>query len=435
MSSAILIAMRLLAGAAEAGTPAPAPHAPDAGALAAPSTTEPDVVQREPVPSPAVTSPAGASATPTAPSGTPAPAPPTVAAAWGQGVGFSSGDFSFTLRGRVQARAEAIVPGEGSEVNRVNQLLVRRARLVLQARYTEAWSMYVQLSFATLDMEPDAPNVLRDAYLTWSGLRDLNVRVGQMKVPFGRQRVISSSAQQMVDRSLVVTELNLDRDVGAFLRSDDLFGLGGHLAYAIGVMGGDGRNRLGGNVGLLYVARVQVSPFGGFDDLIAGDLERLTRPRLAIGVAAARNVATVRQRSTLGPTFRGRTVTYDHLAADVLFKWRGFALEAEALLRATDTPAPADPTSAEWARPGWGYYLQAGYAFPRAFEVSARWGQLRPLTGGDPTFLHQRELGAGLGWYPKAHDLKLQSDLFWLPVGERLDVGSWLWRVQLQLFF
>jgi len=381
--------------------------------------------------------PHDAAAPPTATSAEPRPKNPsaTVEAEWGEGVTMKAGDFSLQLRGRVQARAEAIVPTPESTTNRINQLLIRRARLSLVARYTEDWTMLVQLAFATLDMEPDAPNVLRDAHLTWSRLRDLNLRVGQTKVPFGRQRVISSGAQQMVDRSIVVAELNLDRDVGILLRSDDLFGLGGRLAYTLGVMGGDGRNRLGTNVGLLYVARVQVNPFGRFDDLVAGDLERLERPRLSIGLAAARNVATVRPRSTIGTTYRNGSLTYDHLAADLLFKWRGFSLEAETLLRHAEQPNLVGATTTEWARAGWGYYLQAGYSPLDAFEVSARWGQLTPFAGTDPSFKEQRELGVGFGWYPKQHNLKLQGDLFWLPVGPRFDVGAWQVRAQLQLAF
>jgi hypothetical protein len=384
---------------------------------------------------------AGPLPTSTSDAGTPpvaasAPKPPAaVSAKWGEGVAVKAGDFSLQLRGRVQARAEAIVPTPESTVTRVNQVLIRRARVSFVARYTDAWTMNVQLAFSTLDMEPDAPNVLRDANLTWSGLRDLNVRVGQMKVPFGRQRVISSGNQQMVDRSIIISELSLDRDVGLLLRSDDLFGLGGRLSYALGVMGGDGRNRLGTNVGLLYVARVQVNPFSKFDDLVAGDLDRLEHPRLSIGLAGARNVATVRQRSTIGTTFRSGAVTYDHLAADLLFKWRGFSLEAEALLRYAEQANLVGATTTEWARAGWGYYVQAGFSPVQAFEVSARWSQLRPFVGTDPSFRHQRELGVGVGWYPKKHDLKLQSDFFWLPVGERFDVGSFQLRAQLQLAF
>lgn len=394
------------------------PGPPDAGS---------DAVSEAPFPD------AGSALGPDA--GRPASKLATVEARWGEGATLRAGDFSLNLRGRVQARAEALVPTDGAPGTRLNQLLIRRARLSFTAKYTDDWVLLVQLAFSALDMEPDAPNVLRDAHLTWQGLRDLTVRFGQTKVPFGKQRVVSSGNLQLVDRSIVVGELNLDRDVGVQLRSDDLFGWGGRLAYALGVFGGDGRNRFGTNVGLLYVARVQVSPFGRFDDLVEGDLERGERPRLSLGLAAARNVATVRQRSTIGATFRNGSTTYNHLAADLVFKWRGLSLTAESLFRQAEQESLPGASSTEWARSGWGYFVQAGFVPVPTFEVSARWGQLRPLTGTDPSFAHQRELGLGVGWYPKRHELKLQGDVFWLPVGERFDVGTVQARVQLQLAF
>lgn len=364
-----------------------------------------------------------------------APVNATVRARWGEGVTVSAGDFSLQMKGRVQARLEAIVPTPGSTATRLNQLLIRRARLSFNAKYGHDWTLYIQLAFATLDMEADAPNVLRDAHLTWSHFRDFNVRLGQTKVPVGRQRLVSSSSLQLVDRSIVVGELNLDRDVGLQLRSDDLFGLGGRLAYAIGVFGGDGRNRFGTNVGLLYVARVQVNPFGSFDDLTEGDFERLPRPRLAIALSAARNVATVRQRSTTSTTFRLGNTTYDHLAADLHFKWNGFSLMAETLFRDAEREPIVGATGVEWPRSAWGYFVQAGYSPVQSFDFAVRWAQLRPLPGTDPSLFHQRELGFGAGWYPMGHTLKVQSDFFWLPVGERFDVGSFQLRAQVQLAF
>lgn len=355
----------------------------------------------------------------------------SIEAKWGDGVTLKHDQFSFNVRGRAQLRAEAIVPSPESTATRLNQVLIRRARLNFTARHGETWTLLFQLAFANLDMESDAPNVLRDAYINWAGLRDLNIRAGQMKVPFDRQRLISSGNQQLIDRSLVVTELNLDRDVGVILRSDDFLGLGGRLSYAAGVMSGDGRNRLGTNVGLLYVGRVQVNPFGKFEDLQACDLERLATPRLSIGLAAAYNAMTVRQRSTFGSTLRNGGFNYSHFAADVLFKWHGFSFEAEALMRLADVASHGN----EWSRSGWGYFVQAGYSPITAFEVSARWGQLRPFGGTDPSFQQQRELGGGVGWFPVRHSLKLQGDFFWLPTGQRFDVGTWQARVQLQLGF
>jgi hypothetical protein len=247
--------------------------------------------------------------------------------------------------------------------------------------------------------------------------------------------VVSSSALQMADRSIVVGELNLDRDVGLTLRSEDLLGLGGRLHYALGVMGGDGRNRLGTNAGLLYFARVQVNPFGKFEELVEGDLSREAKPRLALGVTLARNNDTNRPRSTIGTPFKNGTVSYDHAAVDLVFKLRGFSLASEALYRKANKEELVGATNSEWARSGFGYMVQAGFLPVDHFEVSARWGQLRPFAGTDPKFHHQRELGGAVSWYPEKHNLKVQADYFYLVTGEDFGVGAHQGRVQLQLYF
>jgi len=74
---------------------------------------------------------------------------------------------------------------------------------------------------------------------------------------------------------MVVSELNLDRDVGVQLFSRSL--LNDKLGYTLGLFGGEGRNRLGREAGFLYSARVELWPFGQFDDVPEGDLQRRHR--------------------------------------------------------------------------------------------------------------------------------------------------------------
>lgn len=127
--------------------------------------------------------------------------PPVVDVGLGRGVTIRTvdDDASLNIRARIQVRATAIhnPPGTSDDTS---ELLIRRARLVFQGNARgPSLTYYLQLSFSNLDNEADLRLPLRDAYMTWSGARDLNVRVGQMKVPFSRQRVVSSSALQMVD--------------------------------------------------------------------------------------------------------------------------------------------------------------------------------------------------------------------------------------------
>lgn len=357
----------------------------------------------------------------------PAPSDEAVALAfvggWGEGMGVQTddGSFSMRLRARAQIRATTVLPENDLEASSAD-FMIRRARLGLDASgWRDLVTLRVQLAFAPLDQDPVAPVPLRDAFVTISPLRDLRLRVGQMKVPFGRQRIISSGAQQMVDRSIVTGELNLDRDVGMQIFSEDLFGLDGWLGYALGVFGGDGRNRVSGGYGLLYVARLAVRPTGGVagDDLDEVDFNRSARPKLALAGSMAFNHDTDRERSTIGPVLQtGPWADYVHAGGDVSFKWRGLSMTGEAFLRrgleAQRTVVGDDGVAiTDVTRSGVGAFFQVGQLLGDHVEVAARVGSMRPLdaSGGlEP----DNEIGGALSYYVLRHTLKVQADTFYL---------------------
>lgn len=373
---------------------------------------------------------------------TPPPAVPEegtkVQAGFGEGLTVQHGPFKLNLRGRMQLQGFAVVPTEDSSAQRANGIMVRRARLALKTELPYQLSLHLQLAFSNLDMEPDLPNVLRDFYAEWRRFRDVSVRFGQGKVQYGVERVISSSAQQFADRSVVVAEFNLDRDVGVTLFSDDLFGWGGRLQYAVSVFGGDGRNRIGANQGLLYAARVRVSPFGKFDEKWEGDPDRSDRVRLGVGGGVAYNVMTNRPRSTTSTPYLANTFDYLHAGADLVFKWKGFSVASELFWRQADalskTGTYKGMSVTEYSRPGWGWFAQAGYYVLPWLELGARYGDARPFEGADPNFTRTREIGGTLNFMVKKHDLKLQVDYFWLDDGNFGD-GRHQVRAQAQIFF
>ncbi|MBN8609589.1 MAG: hypothetical protein J0L92_03340 [Deltaproteobacteria bacterium] len=375
------------------------------------------------------------------------PTPP-VAVAWGRGLTFHSDDdrFSLQIRGRLQA--QAFVESGVSDADPASvDFLVRRARLVFRGHLLDAnLEYYVQLGLAPRDMEPDLLIPVRDAQIAWTGLRDMNVRVGVMKVPFSRERVISSSSLQLVDRSIVNAELAVDRDNGVQLYSNDLFGLGGYLGYQLGVFGGDGRLRVNNDLGLLYVARVQVQPFGRFDDsYIESDLTREERLRLSIGVGFAYNEDTNRRRRTTTDFYQLARFSYFHGEADLILKYAGFSLQAELLLRQVDGAASATNLDAqgmeivETSGSALGWFAQAGYLFDFApVEIAARVADIYPQ---GPSAVHaSREVTVGFSWYPMGHDLKLQLDGSYLSTArESTGVTSlterFQGRVQVQAYF
>lgn len=338
----------------------------------------------------------------------------------GKGITLTTPDerLSLNTKARIQARATLTeTRGEATEVVNIKTL-----RLYFQGHvYSKELKYVVQLAFGSGDFEEGSSSPIFDAYIESTHLRDLNVRIGQYFVPFDRARTVREFALQLADRQVLIPELTLDRDVGITLSSSDLGGLGGRLAYSLGVFGGDGRNRVPtSRPGLLYVVRLALLPFGSFDDNVEGDIERKPNPRLAIGVAGAYNQHTDRQRSTTGTRYVLGGFNYLHGAADLVFKWRGFSLLSEIVVRKAHRDSRSgegedDKPVTEYSREGWGYFVQSGMMLTDHIELAGRYGRLKALGKTDPK-LEQlisqagHELTFGLNYYINGHMFKVQAD-------------------------
>ncbi|HRI70381.1 MAG TPA: hypothetical protein PK156_39385, partial [Polyangium sp.] len=129
---------------------------------------------------------------------------------------------------------------------------------------------------------------------------------------------------------------------------------------------------------------------------------------------------TNRLRSTTGATFAGGTTDYEHIAADLVFKWRGIALQAEHLWRTASVnrieSTKADGTAlTEYTRSGRGWILQTSYTFDPPIELVARLTRSYAAEGTDPALVKEvkarpYEVGAGINYYFNDHRLKLQAD-------------------------
>jgi hypothetical protein len=382
------------------------------------------------------------------------------------GKGFSvaskDGRFSLNVRGRIQLRYDFENPNTAGD-DPTHSLQIRRARIALQGNVFSPYvKYYFQFGFSPRDMSNDLPsdptsirrNPLRDARIEIDRLRDFTLWMGQMKVPFSRQRVVSSSSLNMVDRSSVSAQFNLDRDIGLQVLSKDLGGLGGKLGYNVGVFMGEGRNAFNTtDFGLLYVARVEVKPFGKFEDYSEGDVTRSETPGLSIGAAYAFQDRAHPARGVTGDApADGGTTDFHHATADIMFKYRGVSLHTAAHLRrgfnrvnggALDEMGNPIPTAP--ALQGVAWFAQLGYLVPKIpLELVGRYGMIRKVEfGGDPTGqVDADEVGLGANWYFVGHDLKLQLDYFrgWdesmgATYAEQAKHGTDRVRVQFQIFF
>lgn len=384
----------------------------------------------------------------------------------GKGYTLSSKDgrFSLQIRGRIQFRYDLEhynTTGMAAK-DTMQSLQVRRMRLLLQGTVFSPYVKYhLQFGFSPRDMQNDLPNEpgsirrnpLRDARIEFDRLRDFTVWVGQFKTPFSRERMLSSANMNLVDRSTVNAEFNLDRDLGVQVMSKDLGGLGGRLAYYAGVFMGEGRNSFDlTDPGMLYVGRFEVNPFGKFEDYSEGDLARSKKPGLSIGGAYAFQDRAHAARGNVGdyPLDRG-TTNFHHVNADIMFKWRGLSVQTAFHYRKgfkrTSGGALDDmgaPIQTVTARQGLGWFAQAGYVVPKIpLEVVGRYSLIRNNYGKTLSSLPDSdEAGGGLNWYFVGHDLKLQLDYFRLwdqtmgtTNAERARNGTDRVRLQLQVYF
>ena len=384
----------------------------------------------------------------------------------GKGYTLSSKDgrFSLQVRGRIQFRYDLEhynTTGTAAK-DTVQSLQLRRMRLMLQGAVFSPYVKYhLQFGFSPRDMQNDLPNEpgsirrnpLRDARIEFDRLRDFTVWVGQFKAPFSRERMLSSANMNLVDRSTVNAEFNLDRDLGVQVMSKDLGGLGGRLAYYAGVFMGEGRNSFDlTDSGMLYVGRFEVNPFGKFEDYSQGDLARSAKPGLSIGGAYAYQDRAHAARGNVGdyPIDRG-TTNFHHVNADIMFKWRGLSFQTAFHFRkgfnrktggAVDETGTPIPTVA--ARQGLGWFAQTGYVVPKIpLEVVGRYSLIRNNYGKTLSSLPDTdEAGGGLNWYFVGHDLKLQLDYFRLwdqtmgtTNAERARNGTDRIRLQVQVYF
>ena len=360
----------------------------------------------------------------------------------GTGLTITSKNGAFSLATRVRAQLRYQVSGTGGPPEHVFQ--IRRARVQFKGHAFNKHNKFkIELAFSPRDLsvKNGVPN--RTPLLTWylefDYLRDLTVRVGQYKIPYSRQRVVSSGDLQLVDRSIANGEFNHDRDIGFDLRSKDLGGLGGRLRYYLGVYMGEGRDFGDKNATpdfkLHYLARFEVLPFGKFKDYKEADHARNLKPKLAIGAAYSFHHGSQGLRGTLGTTPEDEgTTDYHSMNVDYAFKFGGFSTTGEFHLRnGTRNPGDAGPVTA--ARNGLGWAVQAGFLIPRVpVEFAARYSGIRPL-GDDTSLSTNNAVGGGLSWYAAGHPWKIQADYFYTWDGDDATPGGHGFRTQLQLAF
>ena len=348
---------------------------------------------------------------------------------WGKGIRFTTKDStgSVKMSARIQnlfILDQQLTPaGADPDING----LTRRARLKFDGfAFSPKLTYKIELGLSNRDtrFSSDAAlvggnaRIVMDAVLKYRVIKSTTIWFGQTKLPGNRERVVSSQKLQFVDRSLVNSRFNIDRDFGIQLHHK--FRLGESvLIFKESVSLGEGRNVIvTDNGGLDYTGRIEFLPMGDFTskgDYFSSDLAREETPKLSIGVVGDFNQGAIRQGGQLGRLMvdtAGNYVESDltSVMADLMFKYKGVSVLCEAAYRESSLGNYIDANGNAF-RTGFGYTGQIGYLFKSNYELAGRYTRLSRLQGEVSAVDNVEQYTFGLSKYFKGHNLKIQTDL------------------------
>jgi len=363
----------------------------------------------------------------------------------GKGFIFTSPDekFQMALGGRLQTRYSLTDPDDSDKTNPSSKWEVRRMKLWMNGyAYTKDLTYLLQVDF----VNGGSSKLLEHAYFNYRLLDEVQLLSGQTKVPFGRQWLNSSGAQQFVDRSTASDVFRPGYDTGVKLHGDIAKGL---ATYAFGVYGGAGQSSTrasnGDTSANAIAARVTFNPFGKMA-YTESDLANSPKPLLSIGAnyygntlkkttataLEANNITLAGSSGWLGkgiPTFStGEKVNINTFGFDTAFKWHGFSAQGEYLF------GQADGNTSDNTLRALGFYAQTGYCIiPKTLEVAMRYSYVDP--NRDKTNDLITDVQGAISYYFNMQNLKLQGDVTRNHDQSKGGTNDMIYRLQAQVIF
>ncbi len=341
---------------------------------------------------------------------------------YGKGIGITSPDsiFQMNIRFRMQNRVEV------SESNGLVNVSagVRRLRLRLEGYVGNPKFLYlIQLGFSPDDHRPldethGNLNIVRDAVVFYRPNAHWNIGFGQTKLPGNRQRLNSSGALQLTDRSINNSQFNVDRDFGGHLQYFNDIRNRFYYNIKTAVSTGEGRDRPDSkDKGLAYTGRLEMYPLGLFKkngEYFEGDILRESTAKIYLGATYHYNHRSKREYGQRGEDlYQMRDAA--SVMIDGMMKYKGFALMTAYMNRDVNSPITisADSTHTRAALVGQGYDVQASYVFMNNIEIIGRFSQFIPGESVVNYYLQNDQYTLGISKYFWEHAFKIQTELTW----------------------
>lgn len=340
---------------------------------------------------------------------------------YGKGLGITSPDslFQLNIRFRMQNRVTYI---QNEDENAAYDGQIRRLRLRFDGYVGDPRFLYaIQLSFAPGDVgeihEGENINIIRDAIMFYRPNKHWNLGFGQTKLPGNRQRVNSSGALQLTDRSINNGKFTIDRDFGFQLHHlneyKDKFSY--NLKGAVST--GEGRNwTKSKDDGVALTAKAELFPFGSFTKdgtNFEGDLFREAKPKLMLSGAFHQNNLAKRTQGQLGEDlFAPKTMK--SVLLDAMFKYHGWAAMTSYMSRTAKDPIaynPDDATEFNYVFTGNGMDYQLSYTFPTNYEIIGRFSNQNVHDDIKTLAPDAKQYSLGVTKYIWEHAFKLQGEV------------------------
>jgi len=367
-------------------------------------------------------------------------------------INFVAKDSSFSVKfaPRIQFRSSVLWANDGDQYGSPeSDFNIRRARLKFDGfAVTTKLKYKIELGLSNFDIagadkyNDNSPRYILDAVIMWNFYENFELWAGQTKLPGNIERVISSANLQLIDRSILNSRFNIDRDIGFQLRHHINVNDNFVIREKIALSQGEGRNITFGNLGgHEYTARVEVLPFGNFKskgDYSEGDLVREPKPKLMMGLSYDVNKDAVRVRGNQGSYMITDTGYYQTdisvLFVDAMFKYKGFSFMGEYADRNADAPvalqADGTPTG-HIVLEGDSFNFQGSYLFPKNYEVA---GRFTTINYGEITGVADaNQYTLGITKYVVGHSLKVQTDFTYSESDGLQDFL--MWRLGFDLHF
>ena len=258
---------------------------------------------------------------------------------------------------------------------------------------------------------------LLDFRIMFEKFEGFNIKVGQWKTYYNRERVISSGKQQLADRSIITRPFTVDRQQGISVYGRLFSQTLADMTYHASMLTGTGRGNFENDDDqFMYVGRLQWNFLGRELGMTSSDLQYHEKPVALIAIAALTNRSPYTRFSQAGG---GQLFGYEEGVdgqyrvnqglVETAFMYRGFSWQNEFHRKQIDDRVNGRVTTLV------GTYYQAGYFFhnlwsviPEPLELATRYARYVPDTDFSGNL--EEEFTVALNWFFRGHRNKLTAE-------------------------